>query len=237
MSAETADRLAAVRERIANAAARAGRHPDEITLVGVSKRKSADDIVQAVCAGLRHVGENYMQEARAKIPAVVETLAVSDVDPPCWHFIGRLQSNKANRAVELFDVIETLDRPSLGEHLNRRAWGKERPLDVLVEVNLSDEPQKAGVSPEGLPDLLAQSAGWRHLRLAGLMAIPEASDDPEQVRPAFARLRELRDTLRAGPGCESLTELSMGMSADFEVAIEEGATLVRVGTAIFGARE
>ena len=131
MSADAAERLAAVRDRINAAAARAGRNPDEITLVGVSKRKSADDIVAAVHAGLRHVGENYIQEARGTIPAVTQTLEDAGVHAPRWHFIGRLQSNKANRAVELFDVIETLDRKSLGEHLNRRAWARERPLDVL----------------------------------------------------------------------------------------------------------
>ncbi len=231
-----AERLAAVRDRIERAAARASRSADQVTLVGVSKHKSADAIVEAVCAGLRHVGENYVQEAREKIPAVHAALEGAGIERPRWHFLGRLQTNKVKHVVALIDVLETLDRPALGSELERRAESQGRALDVLIGVNLDAEPQKAGVAPDALPDLLAQCAGWPHLRVVGLMTIPEVRDDPEASRPAFARLRALRDDLRSAPGGETLLELSMGMSADFEVAIEEGASIVRVGTAIFGPR-
>jgi len=235
-SGSPAERLAAVRDRIERTAARASRPADSVTLVGASKRKPAEAIVEAVRAGLRHVGENYVQEARAKIPAVHAALESAGIERPRWHFLGRLQTNKAKHVAELFDVLETLDRPALGSELERRAESRGRMLDVLIEVNLDAEPQKAGVDPDALPDLLAECAGWPHLRVVGLMTIPEARDDPEASRPAFARLRALRDTLRTVPGGETLVELSMGMSADFEIAIEEGATIVRVGTAIFGPR-
>lgn len=228
-----AERLRAVEERIAGAARRAGRDPREVSLVAVSKRMPAQRVVEAVHAGVRRLGENYVQEAAAKIPAVHAALA-PDAARPRWHFIGRLQRNKAGVAAGCFDCIETVDRAALGEALAKRA---ERPLDVLIQVDVSGEPQKGGVSPEALPNLLAASTAWTTLRVVGLMAIPAAAADAEASRPAFARLRALRDAQRAGPGGEALRELSMGMSSDFEVAIEEGATIIRVGTAIFGPRE
>jgi len=232
-----AERLQVLHERIAAAAARAGRRPDEITLVGVSKRKPASDVVAAVRAGLTHVGENYVQEALAKVSEVNAALAAGGTPRPCWHFIGRLQRNKARHVAIHFDRIETLDRPALGDELDRRAAAAGRTLEALVQVDVSGEPQKGGVAPSELPALLEKSERWQALRVVGLMAIPAASEDPEQTRPAFARLRELRDALAATSGAGRLRELSMGMSADFDVAIEEGATIIRVGTAVFGPRE
>jgi pyridoxal phosphate enzyme (YggS family) len=234
--AEIAARLAAVRERVARAAGRVHRRPEEIAVLGVSKRKPAALVAAAVRAGLRDVGENYAQEAREKLPVVRAMLEGSGHKLPRWQFIGRLQRNKARDVVRDFDVVQTVDRESLGSELCRRADSLGRNLDVLLQVDLCGEEQKGGAAPEALPDLLAASRSWTRLRVIGLMAIPEPVDDPEASRPVFARLRELRDSLRDCPGGEHLVELSMGMSQDFEVAIEEGATIVRIGTAIFGAR-
>jgi pyridoxal phosphate enzyme (YggS family) len=226
------ERLAAVRARVAAAARRAGRDPAEVTLVGVSKRIRAEAVVAAVKAGLGHVGENYVQEAAAKIAAVAERTAA----PPRWHLVGRLQRNKARDAVLLFDLIETLDRIDLARELARRAEAAGRRLPVLLQVNLSREPQKGGVAPEGAEDLLGSCAELPALEVCGLMTVPAADPDPEAARCCFTRLRELREDLRERPAGAGLVHLSMGMSADFEVAVEEGATIVRVGTAIFGAR-
>jgi len=233
---EIAARLAAVREQVARAAARARRRPEEIAVLGVSKRKPAELVAAAVRAGLRDVGENYAQEAREKIPRIRAMLEESGHKAPRWQFIGRLQRNKARAVAQDFDVVQTVDRESLGSELDRRAESLDRGLDILLQVDLCGEEQKGGAAPEALPDLLAASRAWPRLRVIGLMAIPEPVDDPEANRPVFARLRELRDSLRDRPGGEHLAELSMGMSQDFEVAIEEGATIVRIGTAIFGAR-
>ena len=238
MSADTAAaRLAAVRERIANAAARAGRAPETIRLVGVSKRQPLARVVAAVRAGLDCIGENYVQEALTKLPILRAELEQYGVKPPLCRYIGQLQRNKAGAAVTLFDAIETLDREKLGNALERHAAAAGRRLDVMLQVDLSGEAGKGGCAPAALPSLLAASQHWPQLRVTGLMAIPEPADDPERSRPAFARLRELRDTLHSAAGGDSLTELSMGMSADFEIAIEEGATSVRVGTALFGPRD
>jgi pyridoxal phosphate enzyme (YggS family) len=236
VSEAVADRLAGVRERIAAAARRAGRRPEEVTLVGVSKTIPADRIAEAVAAGLDHLAENYLQEARAKLPELRARLAALGLPMPRLHFVGRLQRNKAREVARAFDVVESLDRAELGEELERRAGEAGRELRGLIQVNQAREASKGGAPPEALPGLLAQSAAWKHLRLTGLMAIPEPQATPEASRPSFARLRALAQALRAQPGGESLRELSMGMSADFEVAIEEGATSVRIGTAIFGPR-
>jgi pyridoxal phosphate enzyme (YggS family) len=236
-AAAIAERLAAVRERIRGAALRAGRRPEEITLLGVSKRQPAERVVAAARAGLACVGENYVQEALEKLPKIQAALEGSGVTPLRWHFIGQLQRKKARAAAQAFDVVESVDRPALAMELDRRAGQIGRRLSVLLQVNLSGEPQKGGVAPEDLAALLAQSVDWPQLEVVGLMAIPALAADPERSRPAFARLRELRQTLRQAPGGAALRELSMGMSADFEVAIEEGATIVRIGTAIFGPRE
>ena len=236
-TAEIGARLAAVRDRVRRAAERAGRSPDEIALVGVAKRKPAALVAAAVRAGLRHVGENYVQESIPKILEVKEILEHDSSAMPRWHFIGLLQRNKARQVAECFDLIETVDRAPLAEALEPRAQAAGRVLDVLLQVNVSGELQKGGIDPAALPELLAASAAWKHLRVVGLMAIPAVETDPEASRPAFTRLRELRESLGAAAGAGALRELSMGMSADFEVAIEEGATIIRVGTAIFGPRD
>jgi pyridoxal phosphate enzyme (YggS family) len=225
-----------VQGRIARAASRAGRRPEQITLVGVAKRQPAEAVAAAASAGLVHVGENFVQEARAKIARVAELRGLSAA-PLVWHFVGRLQTNKAKLAAALFDQVESVDRTELAHALDRHAAALGRTLDVLLQVNVSGEAQKGGAEPGALAELAAAVGACAQLRLRGLMTVPAASEDPEASRPAFARLRELRDALcRAAPGL-TLPELSMGMSADLEVAIEEGATIVRVGTALFGPRE
>ena len=236
MSETLSERLVAVRERMAAAARRAGRSPEEVTLVGVAKGVPADRIAEAVEAGLDHLGENYLQEARAKLPELRARLGALGLPLPCLHFVGRLQRNKALEVARDFDVVESLDRAQLGAELERCAQKTGRELRVLLQVNEDREASKGGAPSEALRPLLAESAAWKHLRVAGLMAIPAPRATPEASRAAFARLRELARALRSEPGGESLRELSMGMSADFEVAIEEGATSVRIGTAIFGPR-
>ncbi len=239
MSGETtlAARIAAVRTRIDAAAAAVGRDPKDVTLVGVSKKKPANEVAAAVRAGLTHLGENYVQEARAKLGVVGQLLADPPGPTPRWHFIGQLQRNKARDVVRDFDVIETVDRASLGAELETRAAAAGRTLDVLIQVNVSGEAQKGGVDPDSLEDLLGQSRAWSNLRVIGLMGVPARATNPEANRESFRALRELRDRTREAPGGEGLQQLSMGMSGDFEIAIEEGATIVRVGTSIFGPRE
>ena len=222
-----AERLEALRARVAAAAARAGRAPGEVTLLGVAKRVPAQRVAEAIAAGLADVGENYLQEALERRAALPTPPA------PRWHFIGRLQRNKARPAAAHFDVVHTLDRRALGDALERGAAAAGRELEVLIQVNTSGEAQKGGASPEAVSALLEAGAGWPHLKLCGLMTIPAAAPEAEASRPAFAALRELRDRL----GHPALRELSMGMSDDFEVAIEEGATIIRLGTALFGPRE
>ncbi len=212
-------RIAQVEERIERAAARAGRRRDQITLVAVTKRFGAEVVAEAYHAGLRHFGENYVQEFESKAPALVE------LPEARFHFIGHLQSNKTRRAAELFHVIETVD----SEKIARRINDVGALIDVMLEVKLSPEQAKSGASPEQLPALVEAVRACPNLRLAGLMTMPPWSEDPEASRPYFRRLRELAER-------HSLTGLSMGMSQDFEVAIEEGATHIRVGTALFGPR-
>lgn len=224
-----ADGLASVRQRIAAAAARAGRQGDEITLVGVGKGQPLERLVAAWQAGLRTFGENRVQEAAGKIPRLT--------DDAVWHLIGPLQSNKAKLAARLFDCVHSVDRPKIARVLDREAAALGRTLDVFVEVNLGEESAKHGYAPGGLGEQLVPLTEMANLRLLGLMAIPPIVDTLEEARPWFRQLRELRDELRDRPewsSCPGL--LSMGMSHDFEVAIEEGATHVRVGTAIFGPR-
>jgi hypothetical protein len=230
---DVAASLAAVRERVAAAARAAGRPPDAVRLVAVSKGVPAASVIAAARAGQVAFGESRVQEAAAKLPAVAEAVATSLE----WHLVGRLQRNKARAAVRLFDVIHSVDTADLARALARAAGELRRRPRVLVQVNLDAEAQKGGVAPEGLGALVEAIDALPALSLVGLMAIPRPAPDPESLRPAFARLRELRDSLDARrPASLWLRELSMGMSADFEVAIREGATLVRVGTAIFGER-
>jgi pyridoxal phosphate enzyme (YggS family) len=214
-----ADRLQAVEERIGTAAARCGRKRGEITLVAVTKIFPASAIRDAYALGLRDFGENYVQEFESKAPLV------SDLPEARFHLIGHLQSNKARRASELFHTIQTVDSAKLARRLNEA--GKR--LDVFIEVKLSPEDSKAGAGSEELGELVEAIRGCPNLNLRGLMTMPPWSDDHEPSRLYFRRLRELA----AGHG---LRDLSMGMSHDFEVAIEEGATFIRVGTALFGKR-
>jgi hypothetical protein len=225
-----ADRVAAVRERIARAAERASRAPSDVTLVAVSKTFPARAVREAFAAGVRHFGENRVQEAESKI----ETLAEERGRGLRWHLIGHLQSNKARRAQALFDVIQSVDSAGLARRLQRAASEEGRRLRVLVQVDLAGETSKFGVPEEELPGVLGGLRGLEGLSVEGLMALPPYLE-AEAVRPYFRRLRVLRDEA-AEAGLLNGAELSMGMSHDFETAVEEGATLVRVGTAIFGER-
>ncbi|HEX8459015.1 MAG TPA: YggS family pyridoxal phosphate-dependent enzyme [Pyrinomonadaceae bacterium] len=228
-------RLDEIRGRIAQAARRAGRAPEDVTLIAVSKTHAAERVREALAAGVSDFGENRVQEAEDKIEAVG---GAGDARAPRWHLIGHLQSNKARRAVKLFDVIHTIDSVDLIARVERMCVEEGRAeLPVLLQVDLAGEETKEGAPPERVPELVAKAAACTHVRLAGLMTLPPFHEDPERVRPYFRRLRELRDRLHAeGAFSVGRGELSMGMSHDFEVAIAEGATLVRVGTAIFGAR-
>jgi PLP dependent protein len=222
-----AGNLARVGERIAKAAGRAGRRPEEITLVAVSKTLPAERIQEAFAAGVRHFGESRTQEWEAKAPQL------ADLDAT-WHLVGHLQRNKAARAISLFHEIDSLDSLPLAEKLERGA-GEGRRLPVLIEVRLDPAAKKAGCEPEELPRLAEGLLLMPHLELRGLMTVPPLVGDVEQARPFFRRLRELRDGLATQLNFP-LPELSMGMSRDFEIAIEEGATQIRVGTAVFGTR-
>jgi len=223
-----AENLTRVREGIDRAAERCGRHADDITLIAVSKTFSAEAIRAAYDAGLRHFGENRIQEMQAKRPQ----LAGMDAT---WHFIGHLQSNKVRPAVELFDRIDAVDSVPLARKLDAAASEHGKRLPVLIEVHLGGEASKSGVEPGALPALAEAIGLLAGLELRGLMAVPPYLDDLERARPYFRQLRELRDALSERLG-RPLPALSMGMSHDFEVAIEEGATEIRVGTALFGAR-
>ena len=228
MAGTIEDRLAAVREKIAQAAVSSGRDPSEITLIAVGKTFPAQVVADAVRAGAVDLGENRVQEAAAKKP---------EVPAATWHLIGPLQRNKAKVALQTFDVIHTVDRPDIANRLQfilDRDW-PDRRQRVLVEINIGREPQKAGALPEEAEDLVGEVSSCPNLDLVGLMVIPPFDADREQGRGYFAALRELRDTLESSCSV-SLPHLSMGMSHDFEDAISEGATMVRVGTAIFGRR-
>jgi len=232
----TQARLQLVRGRIERAARAAGREPRTIALVAVSKTFAADRIRQALAAGQHRFGENYLQEAVVKIDELARTKAGHS---PEWHFIGPIQSNKTRELAERFDWIQSLDRLKIAQRLSgQRATGRPA-LNVLLQVNISGEATKNGVPPAGLPDLAHQVGALPGLRLRGLMAIPEPTPDETRQRAVFARMRMLFERLRgelAGSGVD-LDTLSMGMSEDLEAAIAEGSTMVRVGTAIFGARK
>jgi PLP dependent protein len=228
-----AENIARVWERIAAAARRAGRNPDHIILMGVSKTFPAESIVEAYAAGLRVFGENRVQEFASK------TGALLDLPNAEWHLIGHLQTNKAAKAAELFDAVDSVDSVRMAEKLNASAQGLGKRLSVLIEINVGGEQAKSGVKPDSdeLKQLLLGAPRWASLKILGLMTVPPYAEDPESSRPYFRRLREIRNGIAARglPNIET-EALSMGMSHDFEVAIEEGATCVRVGTAIFGVR-
>jgi pyridoxal phosphate enzyme (YggS family) len=222
-----AQNLAEVRAVIEAAAHKAGRDPAAVRLVAVSKTVDLERIRAAIAAGQDLFGENYLQEAKAKIDALGRQVS--------WHLVGHLQTKKAKGAVELFDLIHSVDRVKLARALEAAAVRLGKVQDILIQVNQGGEETKSGVVPEAAPELLREIARLPHLRVVGLMTMPPWFSDPEAVRPYFRDLRELRERLRDQSGLP-LPELSMGMSGDYAAAVEEGATLVRVGTAIFGRR-
>jgi PLP dependent protein len=228
-----AENLAWVRERIDAAARRAGRRPEDIALMAVSKTFPPERIQEAYDAGLRLFGENRVQEFAGKIGALRELREAE------WHLIGHLQTNKAAKAVELFTAVDSVDSLRLAQKLNSSAQPLEKKLKVLIEINVGGEAAKSGVAAESqeMDELLLAASELEHLEFRGLMTVPPFSDDPQQARPYFRKLRELRDQIAARrlPAID-MNNLSMGMSHDFEIAIEEGSTCVRVGTAIFGDR-
>lgn len=228
MAGAIARNLETVRRRIEAAAVRAGRDPASVTLVGVTKTVDAPRIREALEAGLLDAGENRVQEAREKMPLLPETVR--------WHLVGHLQSNKALQAARLFRVIHSVDSVELMRRLDAAASKEGRTIDALVQVDLAGEPTKSGVGEEGLDEILEIAASCERIALRGLMILPPYHPDPERARPWFRRLRLLLESVRARHVRPALTELSMGMTEDFEVAIEEGATLVRIGRALFGDR-
>ena len=224
-------RLDQIKERIQQAAESCGRDPNSIQLVAVSKTIAPDRVQKALEVGVTILGENYVQEARDKFQALVQY-------PVSWHFIGHLQSNKAKYAVRLFDLIHSVDSLKLARELDKQAANVDKIQPILIQVNISGEETKSGIAAEETIDLIKEISQLKHVSIRGLMTMPPYFNQPEKVRPFFAALRRLRDDIQ--DRCisnMSLEELSMGMTGDFEVAIEEGATLVRIGTAIFGERK
>ena len=212
---------------VRRAAVDAGRSPESVRLVAVSKTRSLDEVRAATQAGITHFGENFLQDALPKVRAL-NTAGIT------WHFIGAIQSNKTRDIAGHFQWVHTLDRPRIAERLHRHR-GDLPPLDVCIQVNVDAEERKAGVSPDGIGELAETVRALDRLRLRGLMAMPALRDDPEETRPSFARMRELFEAHRAMGG-DHWDTLSMGMTADYAVAIQEGSTCVRIGTAIFGPR-
>jgi PLP dependent protein len=228
-----AENIAEVQDRIAAAAKIAGRNREEITLIAVSKTFSPEVIHEAYAAGLRVFGENRVQEFASKVEAL------RDLHDAEWHMIGHLQTNKAAKAAELFDAVDSVDSSRMAEKLNASAQSAKKTLSVLIEINVGGEQAKSGVAPESdeLEKILEGGPRWEGLQIRGFMTIPPYSEDSQRARPYFQELRKIRDSIAARKFPRIGTEvLSMGMSHDFETAIEEGATCVRVGTAIFGER-
>ncbi|MGC9318187.1 MAG: YggS family pyridoxal phosphate-dependent enzyme [Armatimonadota bacterium] len=228
---QIADNLRDVRRRIAGAAADAGRDPDDVVLVVVTKTRSLDEVRAAVEAGAQDLGENYVQEMEEKAEALADTGVR-------WHAIGHLQTNKIRNITPFISLIHSVDSPRVGREIDRRAAQHERLVPFLLQVNVSGEESKFGVEPEAAAPLARELVELEHSRLVGLMTMPPYCEDPNENRPYFQRLRALRDELvNSGIPERNMRQLSMGMTCDFEVAVEEGATLVRVGSAIFGPRE
>lgn len=224
-------KLEQVRKRIQAAAGGCGRDPATVRLVAVSKTQPVSRIAEVIAAGATDLGENYIQEAKEKI----ESLAGH---PVCWHFIGHLQSNKAKIAVSLFDWIHTVDSVKLAAEIDKQAARLGKVQKILIQVNTGQEASKSGAAPDDLAGLVTEISRFANVAVRGLMAIPPFSDDSEAVRPHFQRLRKLAAAIQAQQISNvTMDELSMGMSGDFEAAIAEGATMVRIGTAIFGARQ
>jgi PLP dependent protein len=221
-----------IRERIAKVAAGCGRSPGDILLLAVSKTFAAESISQAAGAGIRQFGENRIQEAESKMPYF------SEIPNLEWHLVGHLQSNKARRAAELFDVIHSVDSIRLAERLNQASLEIGKTLSVFLQVDLGGEETKFGANPSQIREMASALGSFKGIRLNGLMTIPPFFEDQERARPFFKKLRQLLETLESEqPGCLGKRHLSMGMSHDFEAAIQEGATIVRIGTAIFGSRQ
>lgn len=220
-----------IREQMAKAADRCGRPLEDISLLAISKTFPKEFVTKAAEAGIRMFGENRVQEAESKIPGLAGIAGLQ------WHMVGHLQTNKAKHAAELFDVIHSVDHVKLASRLNQASREAGKILSVLLQVDLGGEETKFGADPEQLREIIEAMPSFTNLRLNGLMTIPPFLENAEQVRPYFARLRELRDAIESEqPGCLGMKHLSMGMSHDFEQAIEEGATIIRIGTAIFGVR-
>jgi pyridoxal phosphate enzyme (YggS family) len=231
-----ASNLQQLRDQIASACARAHRDPSTVALMAVSKTHPAEAVLEAYDAGQRLFGENRVQEWQSKLPALAQLFDIVQSPLPAQaHLIGPLQNNKTSKAAELFDAIDTLDSLKTAERLNTTAQALNKTLGVLIEIKLSHEDTKHGLAPEDLPALLTALQTLQHLEVRGLMTVPAYTEDPELARPTFQQLRRLRDENQ--PLCPTLNELSMGMSHDFQVAIEEGSTTVRLGTAIFGKRD
>ncbi len=230
MEINIADNINTIKQRIASAALKCGRDPDSITLLAVTKTIPTEYIIKAIDAGITLLGENYVQEAKNKIAAIGSRAK--------WHMIGHLQTNKAKYAVNLFDYVHSVDRLELAQELDRRAGLINRKLNVLIEVNVSGEESKSGIPADDAPALIKQIAGMENLAVRGLMTMAPYSNNPENARPYFSALRNLRDNIshQQISGIQ-MEKLSMGMSDDLEVAIEEGATIVRIGRAIFGERK
>ena len=227
---DVASNYRTILQRIDEAAARAGRDPDEVKLLGAAKAQSVERMRAAIIAGVKLIGENYVQEAHAKKEAISERAE--------WHMIGHLQRNKAKTAVEVFDVIQSLDNIALARELAKEGAKRNKRVRALVEVNLGGEESKSGIAEDKAADLLRAAGALSSLGIEGLMAVPPFRQNPEDVRPYFRRLRELRARLREEriPNVD-LKELSIGMTHDYTVAVEEGATIVRIGTALFGPRK
>ncbi len=223
-------RLKTVKDRIRKVAESCGRDPGSVRLVAVSKTMPADRVREAIASGVTILGENYIQEAREKIAELSE-------HPVSWHFIGHLQTNKSKYAVKLFDLIHSVDSLRLARELNKQAGKINKVQEILIQVNLSEEASKSGTSSGELKELATEISQLEHIAVKGLMTMPPFFDEPERAKPFFSELRRLRNQVGAAaiPNL-GMDELSMGMTGDFEVAIQEGATLVRIGTAIFGQR-
>jgi pyridoxal phosphate enzyme (YggS family) len=224
------DNINTIKQRIVSAAVKCGRDPDSIKLLAVTKTIPTEYIIKAIDAGITMLGENYVQEAKDKITAIGSRAR--------WHMIGHLQTNKAKYAVTLFDYVHSVDRLELAQELDKRAGLINCKLSVLIEVNVSGEESKSGIPADNAPALIKQIAGLENLAVRGLMTMAPYSNNPENARPYFSALRNLRDNISRQqiPGIQ-MEELSMGMTDDFAVAIEEGATIVRIGRAIFGERK
>jgi len=227
---ETARRIDSIRDRIRQAAARSGRNPGEIAIVAVTKTVTVDRILPAINAGIRLLGENYIQEAMEKIGSLPDQLVA-------WHFIGHLQSKKVKYAVRHFDLIHSVDSLKLAREIDKEAAKAGKVQRILIQVNIAEEATKSGISADDTLELVREAGRCEHLQIEGLMTMPPFFDDPARARPFFRALSELKDRVQAaGIPNVIMKELSMGMTGDLEAAVEEGATMVRIGTAIFGER-